>query len=283
MGGERLPRIIRTIIVDRSALFRAGLTRVLTRTRFRVTAAKASLESLRDNFARADDVGLLLVGLGGISTELVQLPSWKQQYPRLRILGLGSRFDIEELHAAIQAGADGYLLKEEVTTETLLRALDIIVLGEAVLPQKFMQSMRTERRPTPEVLPSGYGPVSDCGSQARDAGTEGADLPSFHRLSEKEQIILDHLTQGASNKHIARDLNLAESTVKVHVKAILRKIRVRNRTQAAMWAMTNPNSMDDPFQVSHPSPNISSCASFPSGGELVPSIIGLRTVTTLLE
>jgi two-component system nitrate/nitrite response regulator NarL len=278
-----LRRFIRTIIVDRSALFRAGLTRVLTKTRFRVTVAKPSLESLRDSFACADDVGLLLVGLGGISTELAQLPSWKQQYPRLRILGLGSRFDVEELHAAIQAGADGYLLKEEVTTEALLRALDLIVLGEAVLPQKFVQSMRIERRPTPEVLPSGYGPVTDSGSQPRDTGTEGADLPCFHRLSEKEQIILDHLTQGESNKHIARDLNLAESTVKVHVKAILRKIRVRNRTQAAMWAMSKPNSMDRRFQGSNSSPNISNCVPFPTVAEFDPSITSLRTVTTLLE
>jgi len=128
MGEDLLRRFIRTIIVDRSALFRAGLTRVLTKTRFRVTVAKPSLESFRDSFACADDVGLLLVGLGGISTELAQLPSWKQQYPRLRILGLGSRFDVEELHAAIQAGADGYLLKEEVTTEALAR-VGIVPVG----------------------------------------------------------------------------------------------------------------------------------------------------------
>jgi two-component system nitrate/nitrite response regulator NarL len=51
-----------------------------------------------------------------------------------------------------------------------------------------------------------------------------------------------HLTKGASNKHIARELNIAEATVKVHVKSLLRKIRVSNRTQAAMWAIKHVGS-----------------------------------------
>ena len=57
------------------------------------------------------------------------------------------------------------------------------------------------------------------------------------QLSTKEQLTLLHLTQGASNKQIARELNVSEATVKTHVKALLHKIGVRNRTQAAMWAM----------------------------------------------
>jgi len=56
------------------------------------------------------------------------------------------------------------------------------------------------------------------------------------RLSDRETQILRLLTTGASNKLIARELGLAEATVKVHIKAILRKARAENRTQAAMWA-----------------------------------------------
>ena len=58
-------------------------------------------------------------------------------------------------------------------------------------------------------------------------------------LSSKEESILNWLTRGASNKMIARELDIAEATVKVHVKAILRKTRVQNRTQAAMWAVAH--------------------------------------------
>jgi len=56
-------------------------------------------------------------------------------------------------------------------------------------------------------------------------------------MSEREQTILMHLMEGASNKHIARELDIAEATVKVHVKSLLIKIRAKNRTQAATWAM----------------------------------------------
>jgi two-component system nitrate/nitrite response regulator NarL len=57
------------------------------------------------------------------------------------------------------------------------------------------------------------------------------------RLSQRECLILTHLTVGASNKQIARDLYVAEATVKVHVKNLLRKLRVNNRPQAAMWTI----------------------------------------------
>jgi two-component system nitrate/nitrite response regulator NarL len=62
-----------------------------------------------------------------------------------------------------------------------------------------------------------------------------------NRLSTREAQILRHLTQGASNKLIARELGLAEATIKVHLKAILRKAKVANRTQAAMWAQQHMN------------------------------------------
>jgi two-component system, NarL family, nitrate/nitrite response regulator NarL len=57
-----------------------------------------------------------------------------------------------------------------------------------------------------------------------------------HRFSNREQTILDLLMQGSSNKRIARQLNIAEPTVKVHIKTILRKLGFSNRTQAAIWA-----------------------------------------------
>ena len=67
-------------------------------------------------------------------------------------------------------------------------------------------------------------------------GTENTLAP---QLSTREKLILRCLIEGDSNKCIARKIDIAEATVKVHVKAILRKIRVQNRTQAAIWAMNN--------------------------------------------
>ncbi len=76
-------------------------------------------------------------------------------------------------------------------------------------------------------LPSD-APAVAIESEAIEIEKQSPTTPSFERLSEREQIILDHIVKGETNKHIARDLNVAEATVKVHVKAILRKVKVQN-------------------------------------------------------
>jgi DNA-binding CsgD family transcriptional regulator len=76
----------------------------------------------------------------------------------------------------------------------------------------------------------------------------------FERLSNREKMILTQLMQGASNKHIARELNIAEATVKVHVKNLLGKIRVDNRTQAAMWGRDRVRPNAQPKQPPARSP-----------------------------
>ena len=76
-------------------------------------------------------------------------------------------------------------------------------------------------------------------------------------LSEQQKRILRYLVEGESNKMIARKIDIAEATVKVHIKAILRKIRVQNRTQAAVWAMNNGLLNSATNGVSHDSLDLS--------------------------
>jgi two-component system nitrate/nitrite response regulator NarL len=99
---------------------------------------------------------------------------------------------------------------------------------QAVLPIEFMPS------------PSDLAPEPGI-HIAKPAGANQGNLPSepVLHLSPRETSILQCLARGASNKLIARGIKISEATVKVHVKAILRKIGVANRTQAAIWAMTN--------------------------------------------
>ena len=66
-----------------------------------------------------------------------------------------------------------------------------------------------------------------------------ADRSLGRDLTRRESEILDCLTAGASNKQIARDLGITEATVKIHMKSLIRKIGVRNRTQAALWAINS--------------------------------------------
>ena len=100
------------------------------------------------------------------------------------------------------------------------------MLGETVLPCELLRLSVRSQEP----------PGGSCGvcSNGHGRGTEEREP----RLSERERYILRCIIEGDSNKHVARRLSIAEATVKVHVKAILRKIHVRNRTQAAMWAMS---------------------------------------------
>jgi len=159
----------------------------------------------------------------------------KAQHINARVVILADGFNLEEMKLALQAGADGYCL---ATTgcEAMIKYLDLVMLGEVVFPSSaFLSAMI----PSGEAIPP----------QA-ETGTIAMTLPQMDRLAEakdsvirtlssREAEILQCLMEGAPNKVIARKLDVAEATVKVHIKAILRKIRVANRTQAAMWAVSH--------------------------------------------
>jgi two-component system nitrate/nitrite response regulator NarL len=230
------------IIVDKSALFRAGMSRVLTNTRFRLKAAVASVAAIPESALRSKTDAILLMGVDGCSeTDLSSLSSLKSNYPLLNVVALGGEFDPKAVCEALEAGANGYLLKEEITTEALLKSLEVVLLGEAVLPRRLIQLLRVDSGMLLDISPKAGDlrllPAVGTESEAIEIEKQRPTIPRVERLSEREQIILDHIAKGATNKHIARDLNVAEATVKVHVKAILRKVKVQNRTQAAIWAV----------------------------------------------
>ena len=118
----------------------------------------------------------------------------------------------EDLMAALQAGADGYLLKD-IEPEDLMRQLGEAARGKITISERLTQllvaSLREKNRPTG---------VNEAG------------------LTEQESRILEHLIEGKSNKLIARDMGIAEGTVKVHVKHLLKKLNLRSRLEAAVWA-----------------------------------------------
>ena len=151
--------------------------------------------------------GLVIVGEAG---DLQQLRS---AYPEARIVVLASDFAVDALRDAMNAGADGYLMKD-VSPEALIQSLELVMMGEKVFPTN-LASMLLNLDSTPPTLKSIRG------------------------LSPREQEILQALVTGASNKMIANKLGIMEATVKVHLKTLLRKIDVNNRTQAAIWAMNN--------------------------------------------
>ena len=109
----------------------------------------------------------------------------------------------------------------------LINVLELTVLGEQILPRSAVDSLLNHASTV-----SGLGRTSSASEQS-------APDPRVTKLSPRETVILQSLMGGDANKVIARRLDITESTIKVHVKSILRKIGAANRTQAAMWANEN--------------------------------------------
>lgn len=219
-------RLIQLLVIDDHNLFRRGLIALLKQDgRFDVVGEAADLgQALRAAGQVEPDLVLLdnhLPGVRGIEG----IGALKQAFARARILMLTVSEDEEDLAAALQAGADGYLLKT-VESDQLCQAIVRVLAGEPVIsPEmmtKFVAAFRTKQTPrsSAEVL----SPVAHA-------------LPSLEdNLSAREREILLLVAHGDSNKLIARQLDIAETTVKVHVQAILRKLQLTSRVQAAVYA-----------------------------------------------
>jgi two-component system nitrate/nitrite response regulator NarL len=150
--------------------------------------------------------------------EITVLTEISSKFPETRIVVLVDQADDEHMARVLTAGVRGFLPKN-ISLTILRLSLQLIALDKNLFATP--AQLPGDRRARPETT----------------AGLDKAKLPLL--LSEREVEILSCLEAGSSNKVIARELGVAEATVKVHIKSVLRKINVRNRTQAAVWAMNN--------------------------------------------
>jgi len=199
-----------TTVIEPNRLFRDGLKYLLANTRL---AVATEFGTLGQALAQADAEvapGLLITGQPNPKAE--DLTALRAAFPAARIVVLVDQVTIDGLRDAMAAGIDGFLVKN-VSPEALVQSLQLIMLGEKVFPTNLASLLAEMTPPTPQ-------------------GT-------IRGISPREQDILRSLVFGASNKAIANKLGITEATVKVHLKTLLRKIDVNNRTQAAIWAMNN--------------------------------------------
>jgi two-component system, NarL family, nitrate/nitrite response regulator NarL len=217
---------ITTILVARNSLFREGLLRILSTTAFRVAKVFATIDDLSLHSIRIARPVLFLLGADRDHTVTARtVGRLKDQNPSARIVVLSDRCDLDDALAAFRAGADGYVF-EQISSDALIKSLDLVMLGVTILPAAFMRLLGGENEMDSEddpAVPAAQTHVPTFDHTART-------------LSDREMGILRCLMQGESNKIIARQFDITEATVKAHIKAILRKICVRNRTQAAVWA-----------------------------------------------
>jgi two-component system nitrate/nitrite response regulator NarL len=156
-----------------------------------------------------------------------QIERLRDRHPGARIAIVADHYRPDELVSAFRAGANGYLV-DVMTCDVFIRSIELVMMGETIFPPAFLSFV---------LNPDGNRLDAAVSRDENDLVTTEDTIGP--QLSPQEKSILRCLIEGDSNKCIARKIDIAEATVKVHVKAILRKIRVQNRTQAAIWGMNN--------------------------------------------
>ncbi|WP_374316602.1 response regulator [Aquabacterium sp.] len=210
---------VRLLVVDDHTLFRRGLIALLTQSADVLVVGEAgdAGEALRCATELQPDLILLdnhLPGVLGVDA----IAGLREAAPKAGVLMLTVSEDEQDLARALRAGARGYLLKT-MDGEALGQALMRAMAGELVISPDM----------TGKLAAAMQAPMIDAGSVVEPVPTHG-------QLSPRESEILRHIASGASNKEIARSLDIAETTVKIHVQHILRKLNLSSRVQAAVYA-----------------------------------------------
>lgn len=201
-------------LISASDISREGLSNILNAEGFSVIER---LEHVSDLEAGKCQSGMLFIlDSPPLAQQCADVEAIQAVTDKPVVVVLTEVFDLQSMVACFRAGAQGYIVKS-IKALPLMAALKLAAMGERVLPSNLVDVL--DRRLSIPRPPA-----------AADASVEAANL------SPRELDVLCCLIAGFSNKVIARELSVCEATVKVHVKAILRKLKVNNRTQAAIWA-----------------------------------------------
>lgn len=261
------------IVVDNTRLFREGLTGILHDSPFHVVAATADIDEAFVTINRSvdDPVDMVICSIDpqrSVEPQLATIRATRKRDPRTKIVLLMPACTPADLVAAVLCGVDGIILKD-ISGEAFRAALVLVMHGQHVLPLAVASEVfaacrefgDTTLRAKPAVPdwpavaaihmplpqprtppPAAEGTIVCPGvfAAADAAAARDRARPVVARslgLSDRETQILECLVEGCANKMIARRLDIAEATVKVHIKGLLRKINVSNRTQAAIWGL----------------------------------------------
>ena len=216
------------LIIDPSRLFREGLRIILSGTQFDVTHEASDVTEGLELVKSNDEIGIVILDFSsdGSDSELQILKQMRAANEDIKLIVLTNDMSARLLARALNAGADGYLLKS-LSSKSLVQSLRLVGLGEKVFPTKLATMIMS-------------GQIDPALAEARVSSVKG--------LSGREREILGCLLHGQPNKVISRQLGITVATVKVHLNAVMRKLNVSNRTQAAIWAISHGLGGGDPAQ-----------------------------------
>lgn len=258
---------IRIMVIDPRQLIREGFEKLLHRPLFNVVTTGGTLEDAFNgaDMAQADIVVLSHSTEAEVEAQIAALRHLPAGPHRPRFVLVTEIEEPDLLRQALAAGVDA-LLSKDISGRVLQRSLELVALGQRLFPVSLVHpaadtsqpaapgsaapscatpdAAEPEPKPAPGLITVSAPLVSAMprfGAQPPSTWPN-ADPPCLQgraALSGRESQILEFLVRALSNKAIALELNITEATVKVHIKALLRKIRASNRTQAAIWALSN--------------------------------------------
>ena len=201
---------IRVLIVDDHAIVRRGIQMIVgTEPAIQIVGeAKDGQDAIYQVKRLRPDITLMDLVMP--SCGIKAIAEIKRNYPDVKIIVLTTFEDEDKVNAAMEAGADGYILKD-AEGETLLEAIQAAYRGDMPLHPRVARH-----------LIRGFSKSEDTNGHVH--------------LTEREKEIIQLIARGLSNKEVGQSLNLSEGTVKIHVSNILGKLNVSSRTEAAVWA-----------------------------------------------
>lgn len=217
------PAPIRLLVVDDHTLFRRGIVALLGLEPRLQVVGEAGDAGQAQRQARELQPDLILLdnhlpGVNGVDA----LAGLREVAPRAKVLMLTVSEDEQDLAAALKAGARGYVLKT-IDGPDLVRAIERTMAGDSVVSPELTAKLVAAFQAL-HAAPGAPAPPEPAAAEPLDT------------LSPREREILGQIARGASNKEIARELGIAETTVKIHVQHILRKLGLSSRVQAAVYA-----------------------------------------------
>ncbi|MBV6450707.1 MAG: DNA-binding response regulator [Anaerolineae bacterium] len=205
----------RVLLVDDHEVVRVGLKSLLARhSQFDVVGeAGSAREAIQKTDLLKPDVVVLDIRLPGTSG-IEACEQIVTKHPKVKVIMLTSYAEDEMLFSAIRAGASGYVLKQ-IGSDDLVKALEAVGRGEALLDPAVTQRVFQEVR----------------------RAVKNEEASAFSHLSQQEKHVLLLVSEGRTNREIAKQLFLGEGTVRNYVSSILSKLNVNNRAEAAAYAV----------------------------------------------